>query len=411
MPGFTLEFLMLKNKSKSTSIVILLINIVIYISLTGCSNVDDTQLEQNEVFALINGTLIDGNGSVPVLNAALIIRAGYIEEVGQSSEIEIPDHAVIINLDGGTILPGFFNTHVHSDLNESDLKAWAKAGVTTVRDLGYIGTNSHEQLFLDRNALNTDLYNARMVAAGPLVTTIGGYGNFGVASVEDARFKVQQLIDSGADLIKIAIEDNLQGRTWPMLSLEEITAIVNTAHENGVPVSAHISRSTHLILAIEAGVDDVDHMIVDILPDSLISQMIENDIYWVPTLELWNGVSQMYSINWDDIAISNLRRFVSAGGKVVIGTDYGGYITEFDLGMPISEIRLMAEAGMSSSQIIVAGTKNAAYVCNLEEKFGTLEKGKYADIIVVENNPLDDIEALTVIQMVIHKGTIIHTVF
>ncbi len=402
---------MVKNNSWSLGTVVLWINILFYLSLAGCSKAEDVWIEDDQVIALINGNLIDGSGSEPLTDAVIIVRAEYIEEVGQSTEIVVPDNAEIIDLEGGTILPGFFNTHVHSYLNTNDLKSWAKAGVTTIRDLGYFGSISYEQLFSNRNYYNANPNNALLLTAGPLVTTIGGYGNYGVVSPNDARIKVQELIDLGADLIKIAIEDNLQQRTWPMLSQEEITAIVNTAHENGVPVSAHISRSKHLDMAIRAGVDDVAHMVINYLPDSLITQMIEKEIYWVPTIELWEGVSEEFSLNWNTIASNNLRRFVNTGGKVALGTDYGGYTIDFDLGMPISEIRLMAEAGMSLMQIIVAGTKNAAHVCNIEDKLGTLEKGKFADILVVENNPLDDIDALTGVKLVIHKGTVIHTLF
>jgi imidazolonepropionase-like amidohydrolase len=148
-------------------------------------------------------------------------------------------------------------------------------------------------------------------------------------------------------------------------------------------------------------------MVIDNLPDSLITFMIQKDIYWVPTLELWAGVSDMFSINWIEIAKSNLQRFVQAGGKVALGTDYDGYVTPFDLGMPITEIKLMQEAGMTPMQIIIAGTQNAARVCNLENELGTIEPGKIADIIIVKDNPLEDLESLLNVQMVIHNGEII----
>jgi imidazolonepropionase-like amidohydrolase len=250
-------------------------------------------------------------------------------------------------------------------------------------------------------------YNARLVAAGPIVTTIGGYGGYEVTSPGDAEIKVNALIDLGADLIKIAIEDYLQFQTWPMLSMDEIKSIVQTAHNRNRLVSAHISRSKHLYTAIKGGVDDVAHMVIDYLPDSLINSMIAEDMYWVPTLELWKGVSELHSLNWIAIAQNNLQRFVAAGGKIALGTDYYGYVTPFDLGMPITEMKLMQEAGMMPMQIIIAGTKHAAHVCDLEHKLGTIEQGKIADVIVVEGNPLDDLESLLNVQMVIHNGQII----
>ena len=160
-------------------------------------------------------------------------------------------------------------------------------------------------------------------------------------------------------------------------------------------------------MAIKGGVNDVVHMVIDNVPDSLITFMIEKNMYWVPTLELWKGVSERYNLNWISVAKNNLIRFVNAGGKVAIGTDYDGYVTPFDLGMPITEIRLMKEAGMTPMQIIIAGTQNAARVCNLENELGTIEPGKIADIIIVKDNPLEDLESLLDVQMVIHNGEII----
>jgi imidazolonepropionase-like amidohydrolase len=359
----------------------------------------------NRTIALTNGFLIDGTGSEPIPNAIIIIQDEYIKSVGTDSSINIPTEAEAIDLQGSYILPGFMNTHIHSGYSENNLKEWAKSGITTVRDLG--NSTSPVVAFSIRNTLLNNNKNSRLVAAGPLVTTVGGYGNYSVTSSANAEVKVNELIDAGADLIKIAIEDNLQGRTWPMLSMDEIKIIVQTTHNRKKRVAAHISRSKHLDMAIKGGVDDVAHMVIDNLPDSLITLMIERDMYWVPTLELWKGVSELHNLNWYNIAKNNLRRFVQAGGKVALGTDYDGYITPFESGMPMLEIQLMKEAGMTSMQAIIAGTKHAAHVCNLEKELGTIEPGKIADIIILTVNPLVDLESLLNVQMVIHNGKII----
>ena len=388
----------------SKNLLITLVSITQF-GLIAC--VSSTRPDTDEgIIVLINGLLIDGRSSQPDSNMAVMIRDGIIQTVCQLTEIEIPENARIMDLKGKTILPGFFNTHVHSGYNSVNLKTWAQAGVTTIRDLGRFNA-SPAQSYSDRNSLLNDINNARLVAAGPMVTTRGGYGNLSVDSPEDARQTVIGLINMGSDLIKIAIEDDLQGRTWPMLSQGEINTIVKTAHERDIPVSAHISRARHLEMAIEAGVDDVAHMIIDDLPDDLITQMIAKDIYWIPTLELWKGVSQMYSLDWDKTAMKNLRRFVMAGGKVALGTDYDGYVCEFDLGMPIREMMWMQEAGMSPMEIIVSGTRHSAHVCHRENELGTIEKDKIADLVIVRENPLDDIRNLTEIEMVIHNGLVI----
>jgi imidazolonepropionase-like amidohydrolase len=361
--------------------------------------------QPSATLVLVNGTLIDGTGSDPVVDAVIMIAGEHIVAVGTRAQISIPPNTPTIDLQGATVLPGFINAHVHNAYTKEALAAWAQSGVTTVRDLE--GDGQPSELFAFRDEVAPDPLYARLVAAGPMLTVPGGYGNRPITSTEDARQTVNALLDSGANLIKIGIEDNLQGRSWPTLSAEEITAIVETAHARNVPVAAHISQRKHLALALEAGVDDVAHMIVDDLPDDLIARMIKDDVYWEPTLELWRCVSKLHHLSWDVQAIDNLRRFSEAGGKVALGTDYGGYTCDFDLGMPMTEIGLMLQADMTPMQIIVAATRNAAHVCNLEEQLGTIEPGKLADILVVGGNPLNDIQALTDVQLVIHNGVII----
>ena len=388
---------------------IFLFSPVLVFLLVVCNENSEPTGSNNNVtgtFAITNGFLIDGSGSNPIPNSVIIIQDGIINSVGTNTSLDIPAGVEIIDLQGSYVLPGIMNTHVHSGYVENNLKVWANSGVTTVRDIGNLNS-SPAAGFAARNMLLLDNENARLVAAGPLVTTVGGYGNYSVTSSDDAEQKINGLIDVGAELIKIAIEDNLQGRTWPMLSMDEIEMICQTAHNRNKRVAAHISRSSHLDMAIRGGVDDVDHMVIDNLPDSLITSMIEKNMYWVPTLELWKGVSELYGLHWITTPQNNLRRFVQAGGKVAIGTDFDGYTTPFDLGMPINEMKLMQEAGMTPMQIIIAGTINAASVCDLENELGSIEEGKIADIIIVKDNPLEDLESLLNVQMVIHNGEII----
>jgi imidazolonepropionase-like amidohydrolase len=364
---------------------------------------------EGDTIALVKGTLIDGTGAPPLINAVVIVKNELITAAGNQENTEIPRIAKIIDLQGGTVLPGFINSHIHRGYNEFNLKTWAKTGVTTVRDLG---GNPRSDLFTFRNKVLKDPQYARLVAAGPMVTVLNGYPTvpwgtptaLPVISPDDARKKVNQLLDDGADIIKIALESgecfNLK---IPMLSLEEAKAIVEVAHKRGTIVSAHVLVSKDLEYALNAGVDDIAHMVIDNPSDNIIKRVVNDGVYWEPTLELWHGVRN----DLVNVAIENLSRFVKAGGRVALGTDYEGYNSKFDLGMPIREIRWMKAAGMSPMQIIVAATKNAAHVCNLEEKIGTIEKGKIADILIVNGNPLKNINALLNVRMVMHGGEII----
>lgn len=383
--------------------------LILFTLPSSCSDNDYlTSINGSSTFALVNAYLIDGTGAGAVANSVVIIEGGLIKSVGTGNSLHIPLSVETIDLKGAYILPGLMNTHVHGAYNESNLMEWAKTGVTTVRDLGNFST-SPEQGFAFRNRVADKNEYSRLVAAGPMVTAPGGYGNYPVTSVSDAFYKINQLIDQGADLIKIAIEDNLQGRTWKMLSLDEIRQIVKTAHSRNRRVAAHISNSIHIKTALEGGVDDVDHMTYDYVPDSVIASMVQNNIYWIPTLELWKGVSDRYGNNYITIAKNNLGRFVKAGGKVALGTDFDGYTTPFDLGMPITEIKLMKESGMSLMEIITAGTLNAAYACGMDDKLGSVVPGKIADLLILRSSPLENPEAFLNIKMVIHNGQIIKT--
>jgi imidazolonepropionase-like amidohydrolase len=363
---------------------------------------------EGPTLALVNGTLIDGTGADPLPDAAVLIVQGRITDVGRRSRLTIPTAATVIDVGGGTILPGLINAHVHEGYSAAHLQAWAQAGVTTVRDLGAL---PRADLFTDRNALRAGGRNARLVAAGPFITVPDGYpivpwgsDALTVTSPDDAAVMTNRLLDDGADVIKISLEaGGTFGRKIPVLSTEEAAAIIRVAHERGTRVSAHITGVSDVPRCLAAGVDDIAHMPGDYLYDKFIAQVVQAGLYWVPTLELWHNVQPSLGRQ----AVDNLRRFVAAGGKVAMGTDYAGYDAEFDLGLPIRELEWMQEAGMTPMQIIVAATRNAAHVSNLDRELGTLEAGKIADVLVVSGDPLQDIHALQDVRTVVHNGQVI----
>lgn len=355
-----------------------------------------------EKLVFTNGILIDGTGAPPVRDSTIITEGKRIKKVG--TNIELPQGAKIIDLKGATILPGFINAHIHDGFNEENLKAWVQSGVTTVRDLS---SRRIKEPFKIRDRLNQNNHYARLVTVGPMLTTVNGYGSLEVKSLEHARETVTDLIERGANLIKIGIEDRQGMNRWPLISREEIKAIVNTAHKYDIRVTAHVTRLNHLHLALEGDVDELAHMIYEQIDLDTIDYIIDQNIYWIPTLELWSGISQIFNSPLVKRAIENLRTFVNRGGKVALGTDYDGYSFEFQLGMPIKEMHLMSEAGMTPMEIIIAATKNVAYVCGLEKELGTIEPGKIADILVVAGNPLNDLNLLKKVRYVVHNGEIV----
>jgi imidazolonepropionase-like amidohydrolase len=213
-------------------------------------------------------------------------------------------------------------------------------------------------------------------------------------------------LDQGVDMIKLAVESGYAGVTnLPLLSTDELRAIVESAHARGSRVSAHITEAKYLPQLLEAGVDDLAHVPAGFILKAHVHELVDKGIYVVPTLTVFEAYGGLQS------ASSTLRELTEAGVQIAMGNDYtqvpqNGF-DHFELGMPMHELTRMHEAGMTPMQIIVASTKNAAHLCGLEEELGTLEEGKLADILVVGADPLKNLSALTQVQLVIHSGQVI----
>lgn len=361
-----------------------------------------------ENIVLLGGTLIDGNGEEPVRDAAVVIEDERITYAGPSGGADIRDRTRIISTVGMSILPGFINAHVHYTDEPMRLQTWAYEGVTTVRDLGMTMVGFYRiKNYLSEHPEPT---LARLLCSGPIVDVPGGrpHGNYGILiySPEDARDKTHYLLDAGVDLIKVYLEDgSIMNESYDVISLEELQAIVEVAHSRGVIVTAHVQEAYLVERALDGGVDDIAHSQLDeLVPYSLIDRMIEEDVYLVPTLEIYQ-VPYMRQM-----AMNNLGRLVERGVKIALGTDFDIQYG-LELGMPSEEIRLMNQSGMTPMQIIVAATKHGAHVCHLEDDIGTLEAGKFADILVVNGDPLTDLNVLKYnVVMVFHNGTVIRSI-
>lgn len=357
---------------------------------------------------LLGGTLIDGNGGDPVHDTAVVIQGNRIAYAGPSEEVAIPREAQIIPTHGMTILPGFVNAHVHYTTEPQRLRTWAYEGVTTVRDLGM--TMDGFYWIKEYLSEHPEPTLTRLLCSGPIVDVPGGrpHGSYGILiiSPEDARDRTNYLLDAGVDLIKVYLEDgSIMNESWDVISLEELQAIVEVAHSRGVIVTAHVQEVYLVERALDGGVDDIAHSQLDeLVPYPLIDRMIAEDVYLLPTLEIYQ-VPYMRQI-----AMNNLGRLVERGVKIALGTDFDIQYG-LELGMPSEEISLMFQSGMTPMQIIVAATKHGAHVCNMEDEIGTLEAGKIADILIVNGNPLVDLNVLKHnVMMVFHNGMLIRTI-
>lgn len=279
---------------------------------------------------------------------------------------------------------------------------------------------------------------ARGFKAGPIVTAPGGYpgiifgtyNSYEIQGEDEAEIAVRDLYAQGADFIKVALEPGIFGEPWPVLNLQELRSIVATAHAHDLLVRAHVNNAM-LDLALEAGVDVIEHvpmpsflhedlesMFDDVgvfrMPPELEAQMlrmIDQGIVLVPTLDVIIDDSyQREDIESEtDVVIQAVlgvvRFFHDSGGIIAVGNDYGN--AGVQPGMPLREMDLLQSTGLSRMEVIEAATKHAAYVCGHADDLGTLETGKLADLIVVEGNPLDDLNAMNAVLYVVKDGEVV----
>jgi imidazolonepropionase-like amidohydrolase len=305
----------------------------------------------------------------------------------------------------------------------SNLAEWLRAGVTTIRDLGSeYGTDelpSHDIVALKKRLAEAGNTIPTVVVAGPILTAPDGYpipsGGRRIAlevpSVEEARQAATRLLASGADGLKIAVQRGTALRRLPTLTSEQVAAITQAAHARHTWVSAHIIDPEDAARAVANGVDDLAHAPVIKMPDELIRQMVARDVLLIPTLVAEGGFRANLSYTDRERAVAldatryNLQRFLAAGGKVALGSDFGS--GRMRLGMPLLELQSMVNVGMTPMQVIAAATRYAAQACGLQDRLGTLEAGKRADVIVVKGDPLKDIQAMKDVMIVIKGGEVI----
>jgi imidazolonepropionase-like amidohydrolase len=356
------------------------------------------------VTALVHLRLIDGTGAAPVPGAVVIVRGDRIVAAGPAGVVQVPADARILDLGGATLLPGLVNAHVHAAYDAAQLQAWARAGVTTVRDegpfdpVGYLRT---------RRELARDVRNATIVAATPILTVPGGYGWAYAETPAGMRALVQAHLDLGADVVKTSIEAELGGRSYELPSPAILQAVVETAHASHRKVSVHVTRPWSLAQAVELGADDVAHGVMNRVEDPLMARMVARNVAWVPTLELWRCAASRFNATFDRIAAENVGRFHRAGGVVALGTDFAGYPCAWDRGLPITELLALQDAGLSPLDVLVAATRNAARVVDREAELGTVTPGKRADLLAVRGDPLADLHALEAPVLVMHQGQVI----
>ena len=386
------------------------------------------------------GTLIDGTGAQPAENPGIQIEGERIHSLGKTATSD--RGAERISVDGKWVLPGLFDLHVHvtfklpgprrldDDIvnairSERFLERYQEIGVTTVRDVGareWIGYS------LKRTQRAGLMGGARYYTSGPIITVTGGHGSEfqplhpPLWAVEAdgpwaMRERVREAIKLEADLIKVA----------PFLTPEEMVAVVEEARIYHLRVTAHIGGTHDLDkqsgrIAVEAGVNSTEHMYPYGGAD-VINAMVEKGIYVIPTLgfhlrelnDEYAANAEKQSARWlaenlghtYETMMGQFREMKAAGVRFALGTDSNVKDMATIDQLYLQELEALQTAGMSNGEIIQAATLRAAEAMGVEDELGSIAVGKRADLIVLSDDPLQDIKVLVYPELVIQDGKII----
>ncbi len=391
------------------------------------------------------GRLIDGKSERVLENALIVINGEKIVSVTAGGAV--PAGAEVIDLSKATVLPGFVDAHTHvllnGDITEEDYdkqllkesipyrailaarnaRIALEHGFTTLRDLETEGA-MYADVDVKTAIANGEVPGPRMQVATRAMTPTGMYPLLGyswelrvptgvqyVDGVEGARKAVREQVMYGADWIKYYSDRRYyfapDGVLHSMVNFtdDEAKAIVEEAHRLGKKVAAHAIGSDGIAAALRAGVDTIEHG--DGLTETEMDEMARRGVYWVPTITVGAYVAPGRGGNWVkmvDLEKAAFQKALKKSVKIVLGTDAGGFEWR-DLNQA-EEFKYYVEYGMTPMQAIRTGTSEAAELLGWSDKMGTVEPGKWADLVAVSGDPLKDITELEKVTFVMKGGVV-----
>ena len=418
--------------------------------LTAASSAAQTPATSAPLFFVHCGTLIDGKSAQPQKNVFFEIEGDKISAI----PAHVPGTAKVIDLSRETCLPGLIDTHTHILLNgditaedydnqllkESpeyrtilatrNARRALEYGFTTVRDLETEGAGYAD---VDvKKAINDGIVpGPRMQVATRAMDVTGAYPLQGYApnvpvphgvqlvdGPEEGRKAVREQISHGADWIKVYsdrsyyVAKDANGREIlddiPTFTLDEMRAIVDEAHGERHKVASHAMGLNGVHNSLEAGVDTIEHG--DYIADEDLRTMAQRGVYYVPTIFVGVYVAQGRAnegapvwLQMTKIHEDTFRRAMKTGVKISFGTDAGGFDWKEN---PAQEFKYMVDWGMTPAEAIHAATVTASELLGMQNQIGTIEVGKFADIVAVPGDPLQDITALEKVDFVMKGGVV-----
>ena len=413
----------------------------------------DPTIESSLLFK--GGRILTGRPGEVLSDSVLLVEEGNIAFVGKEDELprNKKERVRVVSIEGFMLMPGLIDCHVHfwgartldylhralvpDELNliraVKDIEALIEAGFTTVREAG-----GNKAIHLRKAVEEGTIKGPRILTAHKAICVTGGHydlhflpldhvrmmkGNFRLADgVDDCRKAVREQLREGADFIKICTTGGIMSQgTNPrdvQFSSDELRAIVEESHDHGKRVASHAQGLSGIVSAVQAGIDTIEHG--TFLNEETADEMVKAGIFLVPTLSIMHQIATegtRYGMSsWalqkgaelNHVASKTFALARKRGVQIACGTDFSG-APPMRHGENALELRLMVEAGMSPPEAISSATQIAAEVLGIGEFTGTLQEGKWADLLVIDGDPLKDIGLLqnkSRIRMVFKEGRV-----